>query len=51
MKNYNEVPIVALTAYASDTDKDEFLTKGFSHYLSKPFTINELNKLLADALK
>jgi len=44
--DYKNVPIVAVTAYASENDKQEFLAKGFSHYLSKPFTSNELKKLL-----
>ena len=44
--DYKNIPIVAVTAYASENDKKEFLEKGFSHYLSKPFTSNELKKLL-----
>lgn len=45
---YKNVPIVALTAYASEDDKNEFLSKGMDYYLSKPFTISDLRKLVND---
>ncbi len=45
-ENYKNIPIIALTAYAADSDKIEFLSKGFTHYLSKPFTSSELTNLL-----
>ncbi|MHB8871990.1 MAG: ATP-binding response regulator, partial [Candidatus Doudnabacteria bacterium] len=44
--HYKKVPVVAVTAYARGEDKDEFLSKGFSHYISKPFTHAELINLL-----
>lgn len=44
--NYKEIPIVAVTAYAADSDKAEFLAKGFNQYLSKPFTASELTDTL-----
>ena len=50
LKNYSSTPVVAVTAYASKSDKDEFLSKGFTHYLSKPFTSSELKDLLAEIL-
>lgn len=37
LPNYIKTPIVALTGYAMDSDKDKFLNAGFSHYLAKPF--------------
>jgi CheY-like chemotaxis protein len=43
---YKNIPIVAVTAYAAQSDKTEFLAKGFTHYISKPFTKNELLSLL-----
>lgn len=46
MPRYNDIPIVAVTAYASNNDKAEFLSKGLSHYLSKPFTSRDLLHLL-----
>lgn len=48
--NYENIPVIALTAYASNNDKEEFLSKGFSHYLAKPFTINQLKDTLKLAL-
>ncbi|MCL4551506.1 MAG: CHASE3 domain-containing protein [Bacteroidetes bacterium] len=44
--HYKKVPVVAVTAYAKGEDKDEFLSKGFSHYISKPFVPAELIDLL-----
>ncbi len=38
--------IIAITAYASKEDRDEFLSKGFSHYISKPFSSKDLINLL-----
>jgi CheY-like chemotaxis protein len=35
--NYEKIPIIALTAYASQDDKVKFLSQGFTHYISKPF--------------
>lgn len=47
---YKSIPIAALTAYASTGDKLEFLNKGFTHYLSKPFDSEDLFKLLENML-
>lgn len=43
---YKDTPIIALTAYAMEKEKQEFLSKGLSHYLSKPFRKNDLLLLL-----
>ncbi len=43
---YSETPIVAVTAYAQDGDREEFLASGCTHYLSKPFTKEELLDLM-----
>ncbi|MBK7632399.1 MAG: PAS domain S-box protein [Ignavibacteriales bacterium] len=47
---YKTTPIVAVTAYAAQSDKEEFLAKGFTHYISKPFTSKELKDLLNKVL-
>ena len=49
-EKYSETPIVAVTAYAAQSDKKEFLAKGFTHYISKPFTKKELFSLLQEVL-
>ncbi len=43
---YETKPIVAMTAYADEKDRIEFLNEGFSHYISKPFSKLEILKLL-----
>jgi CheY-like chemotaxis protein len=42
MPTYRTTPIIAATAYALPGDRDRFLEMGFSAYLSKPFTADEL---------
>lgn len=44
--NFTNIPIVALTAFAMSGDKEEFLSKGCSHYISKPFNRNDLLNLI-----
>lgn len=46
LKGYENVPIIAVTAFAMETDKDEFLKYGCSHYIAKPFDKSELLNLL-----
>ena len=43
---YKSTPIVAITAFAMGHEKEEFLAKGMTHYLSKPFLKNQLLSLL-----
>ncbi|MFZ0454355.1 MAG: PAS domain S-box protein [Ignavibacteriaceae bacterium] len=50
-EEYKSVPIIAVTAYASEDDEREFLEKGFSQYISKPFSPRELLDLLKNILK
>lgn len=37
--NIAHIPIIAVTAYAMDHDKDEILAAGFDGYISKPFNV------------
>ena len=48
--NYKNIPIVAVTGYSMDSDKERFLASGFSHYLSKPFEREDLFNLVSKIL-
>lgn len=37
LQGYKEVPIVAVTGYAMQGDRDRFVTEGFNGYISKPY--------------
>ena len=50
LPEYKTIPIAAITAFAMKGDKDEFLEKGCSHYVSKPFNVNTLRTLVKEAL-
>ena len=41
------IPVVAVTAYATENEKHEIMQYGFSDYLSKPVGSNELLKILS----
>lgn len=53
--NFATTPIIAITAYAYESDKDELLNAGFDGYLSKPFDIftfvDEIKQFVNDALQ
>jgi PAS domain S-box-containing protein len=46
-----DTPIIAVTAYALQSDKERFLKNGCSHYLSKPFDRRVLVEIISDILK
>jgi CheY-like chemotaxis protein len=48
---YKNTPIVALTAFAMEGDKEIFLSQGMTHYVSKPFVIKDLKNLITEILK
>jgi hypothetical protein len=43
----SEIPALALTAYASDSDRDRVLEAGFQMHLSKPVESDELVRAIA----
>lgn len=45
ISGYEKVPIVAVTAYAMESDKDYFLSQGLSYFLPKPFLKYDLLEL------
>ncbi|MDP3683455.1 MAG: PAS domain S-box protein, partial [Ignavibacteria bacterium] len=51
MPQYADTPLIAVTAFAMEDDKAEFLKGGFTHYISKPFNKKELIDLVTGALK
>lgn len=44
--NYNDVPIIALTANVSDDAQTTFQASGFNDLLSKPIDVNKLNEIM-----
>ena len=46
-----DVPIVALTANAFDSDREECLQLGFNAFVSKPINSLALMKVLSDYLR
>jgi len=45
-KAKNPIPIIAMTANAMKGDREKFISKGMSGYISKPFKVIELEKVL-----
>ncbi len=50
ISGYENTPIVALTAYAMQSDKEYFLSLGLTHYLAKPFDKSDLINLIEQIL-
>ena len=50
IKGYETKPIVAMTAYAMNGDKENFLSKGMTHYLSKPFSSKDIFNLVDEII-
>lgn len=48
---YSEIPCVAITAYAMEGDREKFLSHGFSDYLAKPFTRDDLQSIVSKMLQ
>jgi CheY-like chemotaxis protein len=46
-KEYKDTPIAAVSAYFGGGMSEFLISKGFSDYIAKPFTINQLKELLA----
>ncbi|MFC2101899.1 ATP-binding protein [Bacteroidota bacterium] len=47
LPGYISTPIIAVTGYTMDSDREEILAAGCSHYLPKPIDRNELCNLLS----
>ncbi len=51
IEGHKKTPIIALTAFAMKDDKDHFLSVGMTHYLSKPFKLDDLKSLVMEILE
>ena len=45
---FHKIPIVAVTAFAMQSDKEKFMAAGFDSYLPKPVFMEDLLKLIKD---
>lgn len=50
LEDVDEIPAVALTAYAMPGDREELLEEGFDGYVDKPFTREEVLETLEQTL-
>jgi len=48
---HNKTPIIALTAFAMEGDREKFLDVGFDNYISKPIHITDFIDLMKDFLR
>lgn len=48
---YQNIPIIAMTAHAMLGDRDHFISVGFAEYIAKPFTMDQLTKTIFNFLK
>lgn len=51
LKNFAEVPIVAVSAYGAELYRDHALAAGCNEYVSTPFEPDELEKLIRALIK
>ncbi|MBN2611634.1 MAG: response regulator [Bacteroidales bacterium] len=45
------VPVIAITAYATENERNAIIDKGFDHYISKPFSNDYLSKIVIECLQ
>ncbi len=45
-----KVPVIAVTAYAMENNRQELLDEGFDEYIPKPINIYTLNEIILKAL-
>jgi len=51
LPEYDNVPTIAVTAFAMLGDREKFLESGFTYYLAKPYEIHEFRDLMFLALE
>ena len=47
---YEDVPAIAVTAFAMLGDKEKFLNSGFTYYIAKPYNVQEFKDLMYKAI-
>lgn len=50
LENYSNTPIIAVTGYTMQGDKEKLLSNGCSHYLAKPYDKKTLLRLFSNIL-
>jgi CheY-like chemotaxis protein len=50
-EGYSGIPIIAVTGYTMESDKEQILAGGCSHYVPKPIERNSFTALIASILK
>ena len=50
-KETREIPVIAVSAYATEADKKKAMAAGFKEYVTKPFNIRELLQTIDEILK
>jgi two-component system cell cycle response regulator DivK len=50
MSDFNHTPIIALTAYAINGDKEKIISVGCDAYVAKPINTRELPRLITEML-
>ena len=46
LPGYAETPVIAVTAYALEGDREYFIAQGFTDYVSKPVSLTEIREKL-----
>ena len=50
-KETREIPVIAVSAHSTETDKKKAMAAGFKDYVTKPFNIRELLETIDEILK